>query len=63
VPTDEVISSYELYSFRSQLRRAAVSVPGSIAQGEARYSLVEIETELLIAKDLGILQPTIQSSC
>jgi hypothetical protein len=28
-------------------------VPGNIAQGQARYSLVEIETELLVAKDLG----------
>ena len=30
-------------------------MPGNIAQGEARYSLVEIETELLIAKDLGYI--------
>jgi hypothetical protein len=30
-------------------------VPGNIAQGQARYSLVEIETELLIAKDLGYI--------
>jgi hypothetical protein len=28
-------------------------VPGNIAEGQARYSLVEIETQLLVAKDLG----------
>jgi hypothetical protein len=28
-------------------------VPGNIAEGQARYSLVEIDTQLLVAKDLG----------
>jgi hypothetical protein len=28
-------------------------VPGNIAEDQARYSLVEIETQLLVAKDLG----------
>ena len=28
-------------------------MPGNIAEGQARYSLVEIETQLLVAKDLG----------
>jgi four helix bundle protein len=53
----------------SQLRRAAIAVPASIAEGQARYSagefhhllgrargsVVEIETELLIAQTLGYL--------
>ena len=57
----------ELYGLTSQLRRAAVSVPSNIDEGQARYSqkefchflshargsLVEIERQILIAQDLG----------
>jgi four helix bundle protein len=55
------------YGLTNQLRRAAVSVPSNIAEGQARFfpkefhhflshargSLVEIETQLMIARNLG----------
>ena len=60
----------EMYGLTSQLRRAAVSVPSNIAEGQARYShhefqhflrtargsLAEVETQLIIARNLGHLQ-------
>jgi|SRR5271163_255150 len=59
----------EIYGLRSQMRRAAVSVPSNIAEGKGRYtpkefvqflhhargSLLELETQLSIARDLGYI--------
>jgi four helix bundle protein len=57
----------EVYRLTDQIRRAAVSVPSNIAEGQAHYShreflhflrhsagsLAELETQLLIAERLG----------
>ena len=59
----------ELYALSNQLKRASVSVPSNIAEGYGRNSeksfshfldisrgsLFEIETQLIIAKELGFI--------
>ena len=65
----------EIYGLTSQMRRAAVSVPSNIAEGKGRYSqkelvhflylargsLLELETQLSIARDLEYIdQPAFE---
>ncbi|MBF0385823.1 MAG: four helix bundle protein [Candidatus Omnitrophica bacterium] len=60
---------YELYNLTSQIRKSAISIPSNIAEGFKRYhnkeykqflfislgSIAELETQLIIAKDIGYL--------
>lgn len=64
------------YSFRDQIRRAAISVPSNIAEGDesgfdklgvryfytAKASLAELETQLEIANSIGYISDETFSS-
>ena len=66
----ESFPASERYGLTSQVRRAAVSIPSNIAEGQgrrlpgdfqlflrhARGSLQEVETQLIIAAELGYLE-------
>jgi four helix bundle protein len=66
----------ELYSFTNQIRRAAVSIPSNLAEGAGRNhnkefiqflyiaqgSLSELETQLIIAKELDFIKGDILES-
>ena len=65
----KVFPKEELYALTSQIRRAAISIPSNIAEGYCRQrkleytqflqiafaSGAEVETQLLIAKNLGYI--------
>ncbi|MCG8373305.1 MAG: four helix bundle protein [Balneolales bacterium] len=40
----------------SQMRRCSISVPSNIAEGAGRSSLYELQTQLIISKNLKLLE-------
>jgi four helix bundle protein len=65
----QTFPSTEMYGLVSQMRRAAVSIPSNIAEGQgrltkgefsqflgnARGSLLELETQIMVARNLNYL--------
>ena len=70
----ETFPSAERFGLTNQLRRAAVSVPPNLAEGHARSgagefsrfisiamgSLAELETQILLSKDLGYIEDQVR---
>ena len=68
--TTEKFPKNELFGLTSQSRRAAISIPSNIAEGNARFSpkesmrfmdialgsLAELETQIIIAKELNYIE-------
>ncbi|MCD4727075.1 MAG: four helix bundle protein [Pirellulales bacterium] len=72
--TTSCFPSSELYGLTSQVRRAAVSIPSNIAEGQGRNttrdflhflsvaqgSLREVETQISIAESLGYIEKQLE---
>ena len=69
----ETFPRSELYGLADQMKRAAVSIPSNIAEGQGRQhrkeflhfvsvangSLAELDTQRIIAENLGLITPEI----